>query len=154
MSPHSRSRQLLIVEPDPGHRDVLRSVAIAHAHADAVGDFHTACTRLTLRPPDLIVANLRLQTNTDGLQLAYVVASAGYETRTLVYGSQVESWVLRELRRAGVFYEPLGRIASVLPAYARADLPVLDRRHPGTLDRRMVYRGGRRASDVALTFDL
>lgn len=97
------------------------------------------------------MANLRLHTNVEGLHLAYVVASAGYRTRAVVYSDGAESWVIRELHRAGAFYESRSRVAFALPAYANADLPVLDRRNPAMPDRRTAYRGGRRASDAPPT---
>jgi hypothetical protein len=97
------------------------------------------------------VTNLRIHTNVEGLQLAYVVASAGYRTRALVYSDGPEPWVMRELQRAGAFYESRARVAFALPAYTNADLPVLDRRNPTTPDRRNRYRGGRRASDAPPT---
>ena len=41
-------------------------------------------------------------------------------------------------------------IVAVVTLAPEADLPVLDRRNPATPDRRTVYRGGRRASDVPI----
>ena len=97
----------------------------------------------------MLVTNLRLDANVEGLQLAYVAASAGYHTRALVYSQDPEPWVIREIQRVGAFYEMRSRLIFALPAYARAKLPILDRRNPETPDRRASYRGGRRASDIA-----
>jgi DNA-binding NtrC family response regulator len=148
VSPHSPSRSLLIVEPDAAYRELLQHLASEHAETEAVGDFQSAYARLARRPPDVLVTNLRLQANVEGLQLAYVIASGGYSTRAVVYSDYVETWIVRELQRAGAFYEAQSRLAFALPAYARANLPVLDRRNPENPDRRAAYRGGRRASDI------
>jgi hypothetical protein len=94
------------------------------------------------------VTNLRLGGTVEGLQLAYVVASAGYPTRVLVYSDRVVPWITRELHRAGAFFETQDRLAFALPSFLSAELPVLDRRNPVVPDRRSNYRGGRRASDV------
>ena len=98
--------------------------------------------------PDILVTNLRLDGTVEGLQLAYVAASGGYPTRVLVYSETVVPWITRELHRAGAFFEMQARLEFALPAFVRAELPVLDRRNPVVSDRRATYRGGRRASDV------
>lgn len=138
------------MDPDADHRDLLRRVTDAHAYTDAVADFPSAYARLTSVPPDLLVTNLRLQANVEGLQLAYVVASGGYVTRTIVYSDYIEPWLIREIQRIGAFYESRQRLVFALPSYARASMPVLDRRDPMRPDRRRGYRGGRRASDVPI----
>lgn len=138
----------MIAEPDPAYRAEVLRVAHVHADAEGVGDFQAAYARLSTGGLDLLVTNLRLHANVEGLQLAYVMASAGYSTRALVYGDRVESWITRELQRTGAFYETRSRLPFVLPAYLHAALPVLDRRNPDMRDRRTAYRGGRRSSDV------
>lgn len=137
-----------MVEADAAFRDVLRRAAGVHADTEAVGDFAAAYARVSAGGLDLLVTNLRLHATVEGLQLAYVVASGGYSTRVLVYGERAEPWVIHELQRTGAFFESKARVAFALPAYARAELPVLDRRNPTVPDRRTTYRGGRRASDV------
>ena len=149
----SRTRTVLVVEADAVYRDTLLRAAGVLAGAEAVADFQAAYTRLCTGTLDLLVTNLRLRANVDGLQLAYVAASAGYPTRVLVYGERVEPWMIHELQRSGAFFETKARILFALPSYARAELPVLDRRNPVTPDRRRTsYRGGRRASDVPVIF--
>jgi hypothetical protein len=98
-----------------------------------------------------MVTNLRLRANVEGLQLAYVVASSGYATRAIVYSEYAETWVAHEIQRAGGFFEMPNRLVFALPAYIHAKLPVLDRRNPLEADRRLAFRGGRRASDVPKT---
>jgi DNA-binding NtrC family response regulator len=143
-------RRLLIVEPDPAYRDLLQRLAQPLAKVEAASDFQTAYSRLYPAPPDLLITKLRLYSKVEGLQLAYVVASAGSTTRTIVYGESAEEWVTRELQRLGAFYEPQSRLQFALPAYVQALLPVLDRRDPMRVERRMRYRGGRRGADVPL----
>jgi hypothetical protein len=139
---------LLIAEADPARRKALHGAASVFVDVHAVADFQAAYARMTRNAPDLLVANLRLNGTVEGLQLAYVVASSGYPTRVLVYGDRVVPWIMRELHRAGAFFEAGSRVEFALPAFVNADLPVLDRRNPVTPDRRSTYRGGRRASDV------
>lgn len=95
-----------------------------------------------------MITNLRLRANVEGLQLAYVVASAGYATRAVVYSDYADTWVAHEIQRAGAFFETPTRVVFALPSYIYAKLPVLDRRDPEASDRRSSFRGGRRASDV------
>jgi DNA-binding NtrC family response regulator len=148
--PH-RARNLLIVEPDRSYRDLLHYVAADHGNAEAVDDFHAAYTRITSTPPDLLLTNLRLQGDMDGLRLAAAAAKAGRATRTVVYTDRVDRWATNEVQRTGAFYETQLRLVVALPSYVRAlDLPVLDRRNPWVPDRRGRYRGGRRAWDVPL----
>lgn len=139
---------VLIVEPDAAFRELLVDVAGAYADAQGVGDFQAAFDRLGDASPDLLITNLRLRANVEGLQLAYVVASSGYATRAIVYSDYADAWVAHEIQRAGAFYETPARIVFALPSYIHAKLPVLDRRSPIAADRRSSFRGGRRASDV------
>jgi CheY-like chemotaxis protein len=143
-------RRLLIVDPDPVYRELLQRIADPHGEVAAASDFQTAYSRLSPAPPDLLIARLRLDSNVEGLQLAYTLASARSPTRSIVYSDRAEPWVTRELQRVGAFYETQSRLQFALPAYLQARLPVLDRRDPMYLDRRTKYRGGRRASDVPL----
>jgi hypothetical protein len=127
---------------------MLLDVAGSYADAQGVADFRAAFDRLGDDSPDLMIANLRLRANVEGLQLAYVVASSGYATRAVVYSEYAELWVAHEVQRAGGFFETPARLLFALPSYIHAKLPVLDRRDPLARDRRMTFRGGRRASDV------
>ena len=145
-------RRLLIVEPDPSYRDLLRRLAQPLAQVEAASDFPTAYKHLSPAPPDLMITKLRLHSRAEGLQLAYVLASSGSPTRSIVYGESAPEWVTRELQRLGAFYEAQSRLQFALPAYVQAQLPVLDRRDPLRRERRMRYRGGRRASDVPLIY--
>jgi CheY-like chemotaxis protein len=143
------SRRLLIVETDTAYRDLLQRVADAHAVVEATGDFTTAYTRLFPQPPDYVIANLSIP-DSGGLRLAYELAQHASTTRTILYDEQASPAVARELQRVGAFYETRARLRFALPAYLNAQLPILDRRDPMNVDRRVNYRGGRRASDVPL----
>ena len=127
---------------------MLKQAVSVYANPDAVGEFQSAYVRLRQTAPDILVTNVRLEGTVEGLQLAYVAASGGYPTRVLVYSERVIPWITRELHRAGAFFEMQARLPFALPAFVRAELPVLDRRNPTAADRRTMYRGGRRASDV------
>jgi hypothetical protein len=130
---------------------MLVEVAGSYAHARGVADFPAAFDRLGHEAPDLMITNLRLRANVEGLQLAYVIASAAYATRAVVYCDYADDWVAREVQRTGGFLETTSRMLFALPSYIHGKLPVLDRRNPLAPDRRAAYRGGRRASDVART---
>jgi DNA-binding NtrC family response regulator len=143
----------LIVESDGAYLEVLRHVLEVYPHVDAVADFRTAYDRISSETIKLLVTNLRLQANVEGLHLAYAVATSGYVTRAVVYGSRAEDWIIHELRRAGAFYESQLRLPFALPSYLKASLPVVDRRNPLAPNRRVTHRGGRRASDVSTAWD-
>ena len=151
ISPQSRTRQILIAEPEAAYRELLAHIAGPEAEIVLVGEFQEAYARLSSGSFDLLVTNLRLDNNVEGLHLAYVAASSRFATRAVVYSEELEPWVAHELQRAGAFYEIQSRMVFALPAYVQAELPVLDRRSPALPDRRTVYRGGRRASDVPMT---
>jgi hypothetical protein len=138
----------LIAEAEGAYLEMLLRVLDVYPHVEAVADFRTAYDRLTTGTVKLLVTNLRLHANAEGLHLAYAVATTGYRTRALVYGSRPEDWIIHELQRAGAFYESQSRLPFSLRSYLQASLPLLDRRNPVAPDRRVGYRGGRRASDV------
>ena len=142
--------RVLIVESDAGYLDLLQRIAAPHAEVAAACDFQAAYSLVLSARPDLVITNLRLHASFDGLHLAYVVSNTPSPTRIIVYGERAEPQVTRELQRMGAFYESQARLQFALPAYLQARLPVLDRRDPIWVDRRMKYRGGRRASDVPL----
>jgi hypothetical protein len=147
-SPRATNLRLLIVEPDVAYRELLLDVATAHAHASAVADFGSAFDRLSIDPPDLLVTNLLVRANVEGLQLAYLAASIKHATRTIVYSDYADKRITYEIQRAGAFFETPTRLVFGLPSYIDARLPRHDRRDPYGKDRRTLFRGGRRASDV------
>jgi hypothetical protein len=140
-----RLRDLLIVDPDPqalfAAQVAVKSVAIV----EACSDFRVARARLTSRPPDLLVTNLRLE-RFNGLHLVHV--AAGTATRCIVYAKQHDEVLAREVVAAGAFYERADRLPRVLASYVRGMLPGRDRRRLLAFDRRSLPRGGRRCSDA------
>jgi DNA-binding NtrC family response regulator len=145
----SGSNRLLLVETDPGFRRLLNRIAEPIADVESAGDFASARTRMLQGAFDLVIANLRLSTH-NGLHLVYLLGAASLPTRGVLYGDRTETSLAREAQRVGAFFEVSTRLLFALPAYVRADLPVLDRRDPTLQDRRARYRGGRRGSDVPL----
>jgi DNA-binding NtrC family response regulator len=138
-------RDILIVDPDPqallAAELAVKSVAIV----EACSDFRVARARLTSRPPDLLVTNLRLE-RFNGLHLVYV--AAGKATRCIVYATHHDQMLAREVIAAGAFYERADRLPRVLASYVQGTLPKQDRRSLLVFDRRSLPRGGRRCSDV------
>ena len=140
-----RLRDILIVDPDPqallAAQVALKSVAIV----EACSDFRPARARLTSRPPDLLVTNLRLE-RFNGLHLVHV--AAGTATRCIVYATHHDEMLAREVVAAGAFYERADRLPRVLASYVQGMLPERDRRSFLAFDRRSLPRGGRRCSDA------
>jgi CheY-like chemotaxis protein len=140
-------KHLLIVEPDLVFRTFLAETVDGRAAVETVADFPVARARLFAAPLDLVVTNLRLGAF-NGLHLAYLLASTARPPRVVVYSDHLDLSLIREAQRAGAFCERQRRLPYALPAYLDADLPPLDRRDPLRPDRRSIYRGGRRASDI------
>ncbi|PWT81403.1 MAG: hypothetical protein C5B57_10495 [Blastocatellia bacterium] len=141
-------KHLLIVEPDTIFRALLQETVRGEAAVEIAADFPAARVCLVARPPDLVVTNLRLGAF-NGLHLAYLLASADWPSRGVVYSETLDASLAHEARRAGAFWEFKQRLPSALPAYLNADLPARDRRDFLMPDQRSAFRGGRRASDIA-----
>ena len=138
-------KHILLVDPDP---DGLRAVQAALplvADVEACSEFRAARTRLLAQPPDLLVTNLRLQAY-NGLHLVYL--AAGTRTRCIAYATYDDLVLAREVRAAGAFYERPLRLPLALPSYVNATLPSHDRRDLTGLNRRLIFRGGRRCTDL------
>jgi hypothetical protein len=85
------------------------------------------------------------------LHLVYLAVSARLQTRSLVYGEEPDLPLAREAQGLGAFYEPRYRIPYAVRSYiGESALPTRDRRDPARLDRRRVFRGGRRSTDLKL----
>jgi DNA-binding NtrC family response regulator len=137
-------RDLLIVDPDPQALVAAQVAVKSVATVEACSDFRLARARLTSRPPDLLVTNLRLE-RFNGLHLVHV--AAGTATRCIVYATHHDEVLAREVVAAGAFYERADRLPRVLASYVRGMLPGKDRRSLVTFDRRSLSRGGRRCAD-------
>jgi ActR/RegA family two-component response regulator len=143
----SRQKRALLVDPDPtAWRDVQR--ACGHlAKIEVCGDFTAARRSLVQNAPDLLVTNLRLGAY-NGLHLVYLASTNGIGTRTVVYARTVDMSLIREAQSLGAFFESHYRLAHAIASYLTVDLPERDRREPREFDRRAIFRGGRRSSDV------
>jgi hypothetical protein len=139
-------RRLLLVEPDGWLRGRLHGVASTHAeiHADAAAP--AARARLLSGAYDWLVTNIRLDAY-NGLHLAYLANLTARPMRIVVYGEAGDLALAREAQMLGAFFEPRMRIAEALAGYLATDLPASDRRTPSCSDRRLTFRGGRRAGD-------
>jgi len=140
-------KEVLLVDPDleTGVLLAVRDVLSNLAEVETCAEFRPARTRLLTGPPDLLVTNLRLR-DYNGLHLVFL--TEGTPTRCVVYATE-HDWVLaREAQTAGAFYERLLRLPFVIPSYVKALLPHRDRRDPLILDRRLLFRGGRRCADL------
>jgi ActR/RegA family two-component response regulator len=141
------AKHLLIVEPDRSFRNLLAESVRALAGVDAVTDFPTARQRLRTWTPDFVVTNLRLG-EFNGLHLVYLLADTRPRPCGVVYSGSRDVALARDVRAAGAFWELKARVRDALPTYLAAALPGSDRRDPLWIDRRTVFRGGRRAADA------
>ena len=137
-------KEVLIVDPDPEVRRAAQRALRSMAVVDVCSSFQAARGRLFSKPPDLLVTNVRLDTH-NGLHLVHV---APPQTRCVVYGSDEDLGLAREVQAAGAFFERVPRLARALPSYVTAQLPHRDHRDPTVVDRRQSFRGGRRSTDL------
>ncbi len=141
--------RVLLVEPDPTALARLRDAASFVADVDACPDFIAARARAVSGEHDFLVTNLRLEAY-NGLHLVYLALSAQTPVRCIVYTERRDVHLAREVQDAGAFYELRDRLLYSFGAYVSGHLPPYDRRTPANPDRRGVFRGGRRSSDIPL----
>jgi hypothetical protein len=110
-------------------------------------DFAGARQELVRNRYDFLVTNLRLRAF-NGLHLVYLAKSSGLPTQSIVYTERREVALAREVQAAGAFYELRESLPYVIGSYVAAALPSADRRDAAQKDRREVFRGGRRSSDM------
>jgi hypothetical protein len=139
---------ILLVETNAAIASDLRHALAAVASVDVCPEFAAARARLLTNAYDFLVANLRLRAY-NALHLVYLARSASVTTRSIVYTERREIGFAREIQAAGAFYELRDRLRYVIPGYLEATLPACDRRDAALNDRRHVFRGGRRSSDVS-----
>lgn len=140
-------KEILLVDPDLDGLRAVQTALCVVADVEACSGFLAARARLSARPPDLLVTNLRLQAY-NGLHLMHL--AAGTHTRCIVYSAYDDDVLAREVQAAGAFYERVKLLPLTLPAYVNAVLPSHDRRAPAMLNRRGTPRGGRRCTDLRL----
>jgi DNA-binding NarL/FixJ family response regulator len=140
-------RHVLLVEPDTMVSTILSEAIRAFACVNRHTHFAAARSDLQRRVFDLIVTNLRLEAH-NGLHLAYLAATKSHPERSIVYTLIYEPSMVREVQRAGAFYETAGLLPHTIAAYLTHSLPSCDRRNVAVRDRRRTSRGrGRRRSD-------
>lgn len=142
-------RRALLVDPNAKRLDLLRREISEAVDVTVCTDFQSARDSLLTTSPEFLISNLRLGAY-NGLHLAHLAVLARLQTRCLVYDEPTDPHLAFEAQLIGAFYEITSRLRLALPAYIRAPLPDRDRRDPRRLDRRRLFRGGRRATDLAL----
>jgi DNA-binding NtrC family response regulator len=143
----SMDRRVLIVDGAP--TALLRLAAMVDGTASvAVADrFSYASTYLTDAAVDLLITNARLDQHS-GMDLVRLAAGMRLPMRSVVYTAGDDFECVRETQNLRAFYERADRLLFALPAYVHAALPDRDRRDAWRPDRRAIFRGGRRASDI------
>jgi DNA-binding NtrC family response regulator len=139
---------ILLVEPSAAGVSDLRQAFRLVATVVVCPDFAGARQELVTNAYDFLVTNLRLRAF-NGLHLVYLAKSSGIATHSIVYTERREVAFAREVQAAGAFYELRQRLPYVIGAYLEAALPPADRRDAAQKDRRHLFRGGRRSSDVS-----
>jgi DNA-binding NtrC family response regulator len=139
---------ILLVEPTAAGALELRHALALVASVDLCPEFSAARAKLLTDTYDFLVTNLRIRAY-NGLHLVYLARSSGVSTRSIVYTEKREIAFAHEVQAAGAFYELRDRLPYVIRAYLDAILPTADRRNAAQRDRRHLFRGGRRSSDVS-----
>jgi hypothetical protein len=143
-------RSALLVDPNADRLDLLRKEIGEAVDVTACTDFQAARDCLLKTSPAFLISHLRLGAY-NGLHLAHLAAHARLETRCLLYDEPLDLHLAFEAKLIGAFCETTSRLRFAVPAYIRSPLPERDRRDARRIDRRGLFRGGRRATDI--TFD-
>jgi DNA-binding NtrC family response regulator len=138
-----------LVEPDARTVRALEAALQGVAATAICADYATARQCLFDTLPDLLVTNLRLQAF-NGLHLVYLARVISPNTICVVYQTHNDIGLARMVQAAGAFYERTECLPAAIAAYLERDLPTRDRRDPANSDRRLDFRGGRRAADFRL----
>ena len=109
--------------------------------------FDAARRQLAVQVPALLIANVRLE-SFNGIHLVYLARSSGLSVRVIIYARQHDRVLAREAQRAGAFYERQFLLPHSVQRLIGAELPPLDRREADFVDRRTMFRGGRRVTDL------
>ena len=141
---------VLIVDPDPRILPVWSKLAIDAGWSPVVETTFVAARReLEARRPAALVAKVRLGMF-NAIQLAYLTKLKTPSARVVLYGDDNDAPLGAEVQAAGGFYERVEFLEHSLMSYLRSPLPDKDRRNVWTIDRRNVFRGGRRVTDAAV----
>lgn len=144
-------RHALLVDPNRDRLALLRRELGDGVDVTDCTTFQAArdCLLRTTAPL-ILVSNLRLGPF-NGLHLVYLAAYRRPDARCLVYDEPTDPQLAFEAQLIGAFYETTSRLQFTLPVYIHAQLPERDRRDVRHLERRTLFRGGRRAADVIVS---
>jgi hypothetical protein len=146
MAGQDSSTHVLIVAPD---RSVNRRLqrACGPVSVASSGDFPGGRARMLAATPDLLITNLRLN-EYNGLHLILLSHAERARLRCIVHTDRPDFLLIKEAQNLGAFFERTERLPYALPVYIRSRWPPRDNRDPRRFDRRGMFRGGRRASDL------
>lgn len=142
-------RRALLVDSSTTRLDLLRKEIGQAVEVTACTEFRDARHCLLSTSPALLISHIRLGAY-NGLHLAHLAVHAQLETRCIFYDEAIDIHLASEAQRIGAFYETTSRLRFALPAYLRGALPERDRRDARHLERRGLFRGGRRSTDLTL----
>lgn len=140
--------RLLIAEPDGAIRRMIQRACGGAVRTLECADFQTARARLAATTLDALVTNLRLN-DYNGLHLVLLARASNRWARCVVHTNRPDSYLIREAQEIGAFFERTDRLPQAIAGYLLSALPDRDRRDPERFDRRIIFRGGRRAVDQA-----
>jgi DNA-binding NtrC family response regulator len=140
------SLRVLLVEPNPVIAASLIQIAGGLSELEHQADFEAARRRVGATAFDFLVTNLRLQ-EFNGLHLVHLAAQDDQPPKCIVYTDARDHLLAREVQRAGAFYDTAECLPVTFGAYLEGRLPRADRRDPTRIDRRSLFRGGRRCWD-------
>lgn len=142
-------RRALLVDTNADRLHLLRREIGKAVDVETCIDFQAARDCLLKTSPAFLISHLRLGAY-NGLHLAHLAAHARLETRCLLYDEPLDIHLALEAQLIGAFFETTSRLPFVVPAYVRSSLPERDRRDARRIERRELFRGGRRATDLKL----
>ena len=137
----------LVVDVDPIFVSELAPIVTASGfRVLALSDFAAARHELYVCRPDVLVANIRLGAF-NGIHLAYLAKINKPNMRAMIYGEE-DQLLAGEVQSAGAFWVRTPLVRFALGAFLHASLPAKDRRTVTFTDRRQIFRGGRRTTDL------
>ena len=146
-----KTPSVLIVEPDAFISRRLREACGPLARVTTCPDFPSGRERLMVDQPNFLVTNLRLN-EYNGLHLLFLTQAEEQTTRCIIHTSRPDFSLVVEAQKLGALFEWTERLPYALHQYLQTRWPEADRRTALRIDRRRMFRGGRRAPDVAQLF--
>jgi DNA-binding NtrC family response regulator len=146
-----KASSVLIVEPDAFISRRLKEACGPLARVTTCPDFPSGRERLMVDQPTFLVSNLRLN-EYNGLHLLFLTHAEERATRCIIHTSRPDFSLVGEAQKLGAVFEWTERLPYALYQYLQNPWPENDRRSALRIDRRRIFRGGRRAPDVAQLF--